>query len=469
MANINSLHVPPGGLLEIIFSFDTTGSMSSILDEVQSRLQDMIQRLQSDIPGIRIGVIAHGDYCDKDVFYLTKEIDLCQNVAELCKFVQDIEGTGGGDVDECYELVLRMVRQKSSWTPGSQRILVMIGDANPHEPSYEQNVDNIDWREELKLMKLSGIKVYGVQVFNFTGVDEFYRSLATETNGYYLSLTEFSNICDLMMAICYAERGDDFLMNYENEVRSRFGRSENVPKDVEGIFGTLRRGDSTKSTTSGTTVTVHSQPTSARIATVIPICRKRKISAIAKDTKAVDNENVQRKKAKLKRTLKEFRESLSTTQYDKRCSCNSSTRWLLVYSPEDLHSNKFMPRRLHNANRYWKKMVAFPKLSNDKGVYELAVQTKPGRKLHVVYSRVFDQRKSKLMQTTKWEDVLFQSKYQKSNIMSRIRNVSANQGCRVFLRRMKYSKKTVEVVSRLDFAWKHAKSRKLVKNYIEIS
>lgn len=140
-------------LIEIVFSFDTTGSMSSILDEVRGRLQDMIQRLQSDISGIKIGVIAHGDYCDKDVFYLTKEIDLCQNVAELCQFVQDIEGTGGGDADECYEYVLRMARQNMSWSARSQKILVMIGDANPHEPDYELNVDNIDWREELKLMK----------------------------------------------------------------------------------------------------------------------------------------------------------------------------------------------------------------------------------------------------------------------------------------------------------------------------
>lgn len=160
---------------------------------------------------------------------------------------------------------------------------------------------------------------------------------------------------------------------------------------------------------------------------------------------------------------------MSTTQFDKRCSCKSSTRWRLVYSPEDLHTNEFKTRRLYNANRYWKKKIAFKKLSNDKGVYELAVQTKPGRKLHVVYSCVFDQRRSKLMQTTNWEDVLFQSKYQKSRIMRRIRNVSANQGCRVFLRQMKYSKKTVEVVGKMDFAWKHVNSRKLVKNEVEIS
>lgn len=156
-----STALPGNRLIEIVFSFDTTGSMSSILDEVRGRLQDMIQRLQSDISGIRIGVIAHGDYCDKDVFYLTKEIDLCQNVAELCQFVQDIEGTGGGDADECYEYVLRMVREKISWTPGSQKILVMIGDANPHEPDYDLNTDNIDWREELKLMKRSVNVVFG--------------------------------------------------------------------------------------------------------------------------------------------------------------------------------------------------------------------------------------------------------------------------------------------------------------------
>lgn len=51
--------------MDILFSFDTTGSMSYILEEVKGRLSDMIQRLQADIPGIRIGVIAHGDYRDE--------------------------------------------------------------------------------------------------------------------------------------------------------------------------------------------------------------------------------------------------------------------------------------------------------------------------------------------------------------------------------------------------------------------
>ena len=81
--------MPPGG------TRDTIRLMSYILDEVKGRLSVMIQRLQSDIPGIRLGVIAHGDYCDEEVFYLEKHIDFTQNVVNLCNFLGSVEGTGG--------------------------------------------------------------------------------------------------------------------------------------------------------------------------------------------------------------------------------------------------------------------------------------------------------------------------------------------------------------------------------------
>ena len=127
------LPLPPGGLIEIAFSFDTTGSMSSCIAEVRGRVGDMIQRLQADIPGIRIAVIAHGDYCDERT-YVIKWIDFGASLPELTDFVQTIGPTGGGDADECYELVLARAQTELSWTPGSQRSLVMIGDANPHPP-----------------------------------------------------------------------------------------------------------------------------------------------------------------------------------------------------------------------------------------------------------------------------------------------------------------------------------------------
>lgn len=145
-------YLPPGGLHEIVFSFDTTGSMSGCIDQVKNRLQDMMQRLQADIPGIRIAVFAHGDYCDESV-YVTRHIDFTNNIGHLCQFVRGTKATHGGDFEECYELVLRQVQKLLSWTPASQRSLVMIGDATPHEAGYPLNVQNIDWKTEVKGLK----------------------------------------------------------------------------------------------------------------------------------------------------------------------------------------------------------------------------------------------------------------------------------------------------------------------------
>ena len=138
----------PSGPMEIVFSFDTTGSMMSCLNEVRGRVQDMVQRLQSDIPGIKIAIFAHGDYCDAKSTYVTKYENFTDNIAQLCKFVKFVKATGGGDADECYELVLHQVRTELSWTPGSQRALVMIGDSNPHGPRYPQNKLKLNWRNE---------------------------------------------------------------------------------------------------------------------------------------------------------------------------------------------------------------------------------------------------------------------------------------------------------------------------------
>ena len=76
---------------------------------------------------------------------------------------------GGGDSDECYELVLYEAREKLSWTPGTQRSLVMIGDANPHPPSYPMNRMNLDWKEETKkLHNELGVRIYAVQAQNYS-------------------------------------------------------------------------------------------------------------------------------------------------------------------------------------------------------------------------------------------------------------------------------------------------------------
>ncbi len=149
-----SAMIPPVGPanIEIVISFDTTGSMSTCIDAVKENVRDTITRLFMDIPSLKIALLAHGDYCDENVFYLKQSVDFTNNLETLCQFVTDVEGTGGGDFAECYELILQDVREKFSWSAGTQKSLIMIGDAIPHEVNDPENRTGLDWRQEaLKL------------------------------------------------------------------------------------------------------------------------------------------------------------------------------------------------------------------------------------------------------------------------------------------------------------------------------
>ncbi|XP_060086451.1 uncharacterized protein LOC132565729 [Ylistrum balloti] len=466
--------LPPGGLLEIVFSFDTTGSMSSILEEVQGRLQDMIQRLQADIPGIRIGVIAHGDYCDEKVFYLTKQLDLCSDVVELCNFVKGVEGTGGGDEDECYELILRMVRQNFSWTPASQKILVMIGDAKPHEPEYELNVDNIDWRAEVADLHNMGVKIYGVQVFENEGIDDFYKTISANTEGHYLKLNEFSNICDFLMAICYRERGDDLFSGYEAEVRGRYGPG-GIHRDLEGLFGTLRKADSG---TSG----IHSAPP-----VISPLSTPSAISSVPKPVKGVPRRtkvDPSRSKVNPKRrnvTVKNIKDKLicnddakmipreKTAETVFTCNCLDWSSWRLAYIPTDVNE----PKTKNGFRRKFKgtchKRIQLFRDKCKSALYEIAVQTKRRGKRHVMFSKVI----SGTIDNREWEyNLLFGAKLR---LHRQIQSV-VEQGCKVFVRRAVLDKKAmseVDTLNKYSYAWSLQKGtrqhRRVERDYIVIS
>ena len=116
--------------IEVVFSFDTTGSMYPCLTQVRRKVGETVKRLMKEIPGIRIGIIAHGDYCDAGSTYVTKALDLTDDGDAIVRFVEKVGPTGGGDAPECYELVLHEARSLS-WTKDYTKVFVLIGDDVP--------------------------------------------------------------------------------------------------------------------------------------------------------------------------------------------------------------------------------------------------------------------------------------------------------------------------------------------------
>jgi hypothetical protein len=114
--------------LDLVISFDDTGSMSSVRRQVRSQIESLVKQLFAIIPELRIGIIIHNDYCDRD---LVQKLELTSNQQEIINFVNRGSSNGGGDHKEAYAYVLNEVTQ-FAWE-AEQKLCIMIGDAPPHE------------------------------------------------------------------------------------------------------------------------------------------------------------------------------------------------------------------------------------------------------------------------------------------------------------------------------------------------
>ncbi|MBA2287782.1 MAG: VWA domain-containing protein [Ktedonobacteraceae bacterium] len=222
--------------IDVVISFDTTGSMSSVLAQVRHKIKQTVERLMGELPDIRIGIIVHGDYCDADSTYVTRHLDLTQDTVSITDFVEHTPATGGGDAPECYELVLHEA-QELAWRPDAKRVLVMIGDAVPHEP--EDNPQHLNWRTEVAALADRGISIYAVQALKNRSAMAFYREMAATSSGCHLSLGQFSEITAMLIAICYRQHTDIKLLAYEQELQ-REGR---MSRSLKRAFTTMKGRD----------------------------------------------------------------------------------------------------------------------------------------------------------------------------------------------------------------------------------
>jgi len=220
-------------MVDVVFSFDTTGSMMSVLRKVRNKVTESVERLFEENPEIRIGVIAHGDYCDGPNFL--RECGLTSDKDAIVKFIETAPPTGGGDAPEAYEAALRCGKNMD-WREGSVRAFILIGDALPHEPDYPQNRENINWRTEVKEMAEKGIKIYGCQAYGHGTAKAFYAKCSEDTGGHHISLDNFDDATNMILGVCFNEQGgSEALQKFEKELN---GRGE-VSTGLRKIFDTI--------------------------------------------------------------------------------------------------------------------------------------------------------------------------------------------------------------------------------------
>lgn len=234
---------------DMVISFDTTGSMSSILMQVRRRAADLVKDLFNTIPDLRVGVIVHGDYCDQGSSYLSKVFDLSSDQKGIVSFIETVGTTSGGSWEEAYDHVLREARILS-WRAGSRRALVMIGDAECHpksswgqkEGGYIINPKSIDWKNECQVLNNElNVRVFGVHALSQYNQRSkpFWSGMAELTGGKYLTLDQFPEVVHTLKLLFLHQSGESGLLpTFVNELVADNQMTAGIADTVEALTGT---------------------------------------------------------------------------------------------------------------------------------------------------------------------------------------------------------------------------------------
>jgi len=229
--------------VDVLVSMDTTGSTFPCASQMRRNVKNLVTSLFSAIPKLKLGLIFHKDWCNKGYPYHIKMLDLTNNEDEIEHFLIDAGGaTGGHGPMACYELALQHARRAASWRAGKSKIFVMIGDEIPNEKTSRDNLEHIDWKNEVGLLKDMGVQIYSVQCLNEYHSPPFYQYCADTTGGFYFQLDQMAHIQELISAVCFKQDSDAAVERFEIELQNT-GR---INRDTDNFIGILLKRKTSK-------------------------------------------------------------------------------------------------------------------------------------------------------------------------------------------------------------------------------
>ncbi|HMO93828.1 MAG TPA: VWA domain-containing protein [Pirellulaceae bacterium] len=121
--------------LDIVITFDSTGSMEGEIRQVKGKIERMGMILFQLIPKTRISICT---YRDVDDDYIVKGLPLTSNLGEVIEYLETVSAGGGGDIPEAVDAGLAWSIQQNRFRPRARKVILLFGDAPPHQVNYNR-------------------------------------------------------------------------------------------------------------------------------------------------------------------------------------------------------------------------------------------------------------------------------------------------------------------------------------------
>jgi len=146
--------------IDVVFVLDTTGSMTGLIQAAKEKIWSIASTMASaqSAPEIRMGLVAYRDRGDA---YVTKVLDLSDDLDSMYARLMDFQADGGGDGPESVNQALHDAVHSMSWSQdqNTYKVVFLVGDAPPHM-DYQ---DDVKYPDTLAAAVKKGIVVNAIQ------------------------------------------------------------------------------------------------------------------------------------------------------------------------------------------------------------------------------------------------------------------------------------------------------------------
>lgn len=179
-------YTAPAKYLDLMFVFDTTGSMGDELLYLQKEFQDIAERVADQ--STRFSVNFYRDFGDD---YVVKANDFSNDISEVARLLNSESANGGGDYEEAVDLALLNAVSEHAWNENAVKLMFMILDAPPHDTA--EVAANL--KQAVNTAAEQGIRIIPIASSGVdTATEALLRNLAMMTGGTYTFLTDHSGI-----------------------------------------------------------------------------------------------------------------------------------------------------------------------------------------------------------------------------------------------------------------------------------
>jgi von Willebrand factor type A domain len=138
---------------DIMFVFDTSGSMDDALEEAQEEMHEAMAQIAKSMPDVQFGLSQVRDYggteYDEEEGTLPWRLDvpISADRGAVDAAIDGLAANGGGDLPEAYGRALWEADTNPGvgWRADARHLIVLIADNVPHDEELNEGIPEVDW------------------------------------------------------------------------------------------------------------------------------------------------------------------------------------------------------------------------------------------------------------------------------------------------------------------------------------